>query len=289
LFKKQRKEEKRMKRIFAMFLILAATFGLAACQTSNEFDVEEETQIVVGLEAAYAPFNWAVPEANDYTVELEGQPGMYADGFDVVMAQEIADELGLELVIKAIEWDGLIPALLSGEIDLIIAGMSPTPERAETVAFTDEYYRSEQVMVVNSDGDYVDATSLDDFANARVVAQLGTLQDDLIDQINNVNHLEPLNDYPTLTTALLNEAADAFVAELPVAQGVVQSNPNQFSIVSFTEGNGFEVSDADVAVAIALRQEDVTLLGLINDILATISTETRNGYMESALSRQPQA
>lgn len=278
-----------MKRVFAMFLVLAATFGLAACGASNEFDVEEATQIVVGLEAAYAPFNWATPDENDFTVEISGQSGMYADGFDVVMAQQIADELGLELVIKAIEWDGLIPALLSGEIDLIIAGMSPTPERAETVAFTDEYYRSEQVMVVNSDGNYVDATSLSDFENARVVAQLGTLQDDLIDQIEGVNHLEPLNDYPTLTTALLNEAADAFVAELPVAQGVVQSNPDQFSIVTFAEGQGFEASDSDVAVAIALRQEDVTLLGLINDILATISTETRNGYMEAALNRQPQS
>jgi len=278
-----------MKRIFAFVLILAATFSLVACGTSSEFDVEEETQIVVGLEAAYAPFNWATPDTNDFTVEIDGQPGMYADGFDVVMAQEIANELGLELVIRAIEWDGLIPALLAGEIDLIIAGMSPTPERAETVAFTEEYYRSEQVMVVNAEGDYADATSLDDFNGARVVAQLGTLQDDLIDQITGVNHLEALNDYPTLTTALMNGAADAFVAELPVAQGVVQSNPEQFSIVEFADGQGFEVSDEDVVVSIALRQEDVTLLDLINDILATISNDTRNAYMEAALGRQPQS
>lgn len=277
-----------MKRIFTMFMILAATFGLVACGASAEFDVETETQIIIGLEASYAPFNWATAQTNEYTVEISGQPGTYADGFDVVMAGQIADELGLELVIKAIEWDGLIPALLSGEIDLIIAGMSPTPERAETVAFTDEYYRSEQVMVVNTEGDYSNATSLNDFSGARVVAQLGTLQDDLIDQIDGVNHLDPLNDYPTLTTALINDAADAFVAELPVAQGVVQSNPDQFSIVSFVSGSGFEASDEDVAVSIALRQEDVTLLGLINDILAVISTETRNAYMEDALSRQPQ-
>lgn len=277
-----------MKRIFTMVLILATTFSLVACKASAEFDVEVETQIVVGLEAAYAPFNWATAQTNDYTVAISGQPGTYADGFDVVMATEIAEALGLELVIKAIEWDGLIPALLSGEIDLIIAGMSPTPDRAETVAFTDEYYRSEQVMVVNVDGNYADATSLDDFSGARVVAQLGTLQDDLIDQIDGVNHLDPLNDYATLTTALINNAADAFVAELPVAQGVVQSNPDQFAIVSFASGSGFEASDEEVAVSIALRQEDVALLGLINDILATISSDTRNGYMEDALSRQPQ-
>ncbi len=277
-----------MRKIFTMFLILATTFSLVACATSEEFDVESETRIVVGLEAAYAPFNWATPTTNNYTVPISGQPGSYADGFDVVMAQEIADQLGLELVIKAIDWDGLIPALLSGEIDLIIAGMSPTEERAQTVAFTEEYFRSEQVMVVNSNSDYAEATSLNDFSGARVVAQLGTLQNDLISQINGVIHLDPLKDYPTLTTALMNQVADAFVAELPVALGVVQSNPEQFTIVSFEGGNGFEADDEDVAVAIALRQEDVTLLALINDILATISTEVRNGYMEAALSRQPQ-
>ena len=62
------------------------------------------------------------------------------------MSQIIADELGLELVVKAIEWDGLIPALLSGEIDLIIAGMSPTSEEHKLLS-PKEYYRSEQVMV----------------------------------------------------------------------------------------------------------------------------------------------
>lgn len=278
-----------MRRIFLSVLLFVFVLGLASCGQAGEFDVDSQTEIVVGLEAAYAPFNWATPTQNDFTVELDGQSNMYVDGFDVVMASEIAEELGLDLVVKAIEWDGLIPALLSGEIDLIIAGMSPTAERAQTVNFTDEYYRSEQVIVVNSSGNYSDATSLTDFDGARIVAQLGTLQDDLIDQINNVTHLDALNDYPTLTTALTNEAADGFVAELPVAQGVVQSNPEQFTYISFAEGNGFSVSDVDVAVAVALRQEDVTLLDLINDILAGISTETRNGYMEAALTRQPQA
>ncbi|MCD4826850.1 MAG: transporter substrate-binding domain-containing protein [Acholeplasmataceae bacterium] len=278
-----------MKKVLGIVLLFVLVIGLASCGSTGEFDVDSESEIVVGLEAAYAPFNWATPDQNDFTVELDGQSGMYVDGFDVVMASQIAEELGLTLVVKAIEWDGLIPALLSGEIDLIIAGMSPTAERAQTVSFTDEYYRSEQVIVVNTSGNYADATSLTDFSGARIVAQLGTLQDDLIDQIANVNHLEALNDYPTLTTALTNQAADGFVAELPVAQGVVQSNPTQFTYISFTEGNGFSVSDEDVAVAVALRQEDVALLALINAILADISTETRNGYMEAALSRQPQA
>lgn len=275
-----------MKKFLTALMLAVGVITLASCQSSEGFDVDQASEIVVGLEAAYAPFNWATPTTNEFTVPIEGQPNMYADGFDIVMASEIASGLGLRLVVKAIEWDGLIPALLAGEIDMIIAGMSPTSERAQTVLFTDEYFRSEQVLVVRQNGNYVDATDLSDFNGARVVAQLGTLQDDLIDQIDGVNHLPALNDYPTLITALLNNAADAFVAELPVALGAVASNPNELSIVRLS--SGFEVSEEDVIVSVALRQEDIDLQSRINAILQTISSDTRNAYMEQALSRQPQ-
>lgn len=276
-----------MRKLVTLIILLTAIFTVSACSTDSGFDITSETEIVVGLEAAYAPFNWATPTENSFTVPIANQSGFYADGFDVVMAQEIADALGLTLVIRAIEWDGLIPALLAGEIDLIIAGMSPTSERAQTVAFSDPYFQSEQVMVVQNDGDFANATSLTDFNGARIVAQLGTLQDDLIDQIPGVNHLDAVNDYATLVTSLLNNASDGFVAELPVAMGIVAANPS-LSYITFTDGNGFSVSAEDVTVSVALRQEDTALLSAINEALATISTETRNGYMEAALTRQPQ-
>ena len=287
LLKKQRKEEESMRKIFLLIVLFTAVLTVSACSTEGGFDLTTETEIVVGLEAAYAPFNWATPTENGFTVPIANQTGFYADGFDVVMAQEIADALGLTLVIRAIEWDGLIPALLAGEIDLIVAGMSPTSERAQTVAFSDPYFQSEQVMVVRNDGNYADASSLADFTGARVVAQLGTLQDDLIDQITGVNHQAALNDYASLVTALLNNASDAFVAELPVAMGIVAANPS-LSYITFIDGNGFTVTPEDVTVSVALRQEDTALLSAINDALNAISTETRNGYMEAALSRQPQ-
>jgi ABC-type amino acid transport substrate-binding protein len=287
LLKKQRKEEESMRKIILLIVLITAVFTVSACNTKGGFDLTTKTEIVVGLEAAYAPFNWATPIENSFTVPIANQSGFYADGFDVVMAQEIADALGLTLVIRAIDWDGLIPALLAGEIDLIIAGMSPTSERAQTVAFSDPYFQSEQVMVVRNDGDYADATSLNDFNGARIVAQLGTLQDDLIDQITGVNHQAALNDYASLVTALLNNASDGFVAELPVALGIVAANPS-LSYISFTNGNGFTVSAEDVTVSVALRQEDTALLSAINDALNAISNETRNNYMEAALSRQPQ-
>ena len=286
LSKKQRKEEESMKRIFVLFVLAAVSLGLAACQGSEAIDPDNVDQIVVGLEAAYAPFNWTTTTTSEFSHPLDGQPGTYADGYDVVIAQIIAEALGAELVIKQIDWDGLIPSLDSGNIDLIIAGMSPTPVRAESVLFTDEYFRSEQVMVVLNTGNYANATTLADFSGARVVAQQGTLQDDLIDQIPSVNHLTPLATYAFLLQEVVSGTADAFVAELPVAQAMAATNSN-ISIIQFAEGDGFTVTDEEVIVSIALRLVDTPLRDRINEILADISMSERTEMMTAALNRQP--
>ncbi len=263
-----------MYRLFTVFL-LGLTVVLAGC-TTNEDD------LVVGLECNYAPFNWT---DNSEGVEIEQANG-YCAGYDVTVAQEISDGLDKDLRVRKIDWDGLIPALNSGEIDVIIAGMSPTEERKESVSFTDEYFRSEQVMVVRSDSDYTGAESLEDFEEARVIAQQGTLQDDLIPQIDNVDHASPLNDYPSLVEQVRSGISDAFVAELPVALSVTDSDES-LEMVRFEEGSGFDVEDEQITVSVALRKDDTSLRDEINDILASIDEETRQEWMEEALSNQP--
>jgi putative lysine transport system substrate-binding protein len=113
------------------------------------------------------------------------------------------------------------------------------------------------------------------------------LQNDLISQIPNVNHLPPLSNYQALAVAVSSQAADAFVAELPVALGLVNANPSVYRMIQFAEGLGFEVDESDVAVSVALRQIDVDLLSAINEALSTISIEQRNDWMAAALDRQP--
>lgn len=272
-----------MRRMFVVLTVLFA-LTLSACSTSS-YEVEEGNTLVVGLEAAYAPYNWTTQAQNEFTVPLSGQPGAYVDGYDVVVAQYIADELGLVLEVKAIEWDGLIPALQAGQIDVIIAGMSPTSERAQTVNFSSEYYRAQQVMVVRTDSSFAAATTLAGFTGAKVVAQLGTLQDDLIDQIPSVIHQTPLDSYNALTNSVLSGVADAFIAELPVAMSIVQSNSN-LTFINFTGSNGFTVSEEDITTAVALRKRDNALLEAINGVLAELSVETRDAWMLAALNRQ---
>lgn len=105
----------------------------------------------VGMECAYEPYNWTdISGASFGAVPIsgEGKTGLYANGYDVQIAKYIAARLGMKLEIYSIEWDSLLPALESGAIDAIAAGMSPTAERAEQIDFTDTYYESNLVVII---------------------------------------------------------------------------------------------------------------------------------------------
>lgn len=285
-----------MKRLVLWLLLVLFALVFVSCDKATEASTTTNTPtittsrqtLVVGMEAAYAPFNWTVAEdqAFDGAIPIFGSSN-YVDGYDVMIAAYIAEALEMDLVIKAIEWDGLIPSLVtSQEIDLIIAGMSPTAQRAQTVAFSDEYYQSTHVVVLRSDSIYASAQSIDDFAGANAVAQLSTIYDDLISQLEGANHLSPLGDVPTIITGINQGTYDLTILELPVALGVVETNPD-LTYITFTETNGFQIAYEDATVAIALRQEETDLLSAINDVLATLSSEEREAMMSEALSRQP--
>ena len=104
-----------------------------------------------------------------------------------------------------------------------------------------------------------------------------------VDQIPGVNHMTPLASYPLMVLSLQNGEADALTAELPVATGVVTSNPN-LAIVRFAEGQGFQ---ADTTVSIAVKKGNTQLLNEVQAALDTIDTDTRNQWMTDAVSRQP--
>lgn len=117
---------------------------------TSEAPAEPVGTLKVAMECAYAPFNWTdmdTPSIGAVAISGEGKENMYANGYDVQIAQYIANKLGMKLEIYAIEWDGLIPALNSGAVDAIVAGMSPTAEREEQIDFTNVYYSSNLVII----------------------------------------------------------------------------------------------------------------------------------------------
>ena len=100
------------------------------------------------MECAYAPFNWTQTTDANGAVPISGKDNLYANGYDVQVAKYIASELGMALEVYSYEWDSLIPAVQSGAVDAIAAGMSPTAERAKEVDFTDCYYNSNLVVII---------------------------------------------------------------------------------------------------------------------------------------------
>ena len=252
-------------------------------ETGKDTETKKET-FKVGLEAAYPPFNWTQLDASNGAVPIDGSKE-FAGGYDVEIAKQIADGLGKELVIVKTEWDGLLPALISGKIDAIIAGMSPTEERKQSIDFTDNYYESELVMVVKKGGAYENATSIQDFSGAKITAQLNTFHYTVIDQIQGVKKETAMDNFPAMRVALEAGAIDGYVSERPEGVSASAANAN-FAMVVFNQG--FETTPDETAVAVGLRK-DSELTAKINEVLTGISKEKRIEIMDNAIKIQPAA
>ena len=131
--------------------------ALSAGKEVDEFSISCEAPattngtLKVGMECAYEPYNWTDTEGTTLgavPISGEGKDGLYANGYDVQIAQYVANKLGMKLEIYATEWDSLLPALESGTIDAIVAGMSPTAEREKEIDFTSTYYESNLVVII---------------------------------------------------------------------------------------------------------------------------------------------
>ncbi|MNW47683.1 Arginine-binding extracellular protein ArtP precursor [compost metagenome] len=264
----------------SILMLLSAMLVLAGCNSGSK----DDNTFKVGLEAGYAPFNWTQNGEANGGVTIDGS-AEYAGGYDVEIAKKIADGLGKKLVIVKTEWNGLVPALTSGKIDAIIAGMSPTAERKESIDFSDNYYKSNLVMVVKKGGSYEGATSIQDFSGAKITAQLNTFHYSVIDQINGVNKQPAMDDFPAMRVALESGAIDGYVSELPEGVSAAAANEN-FAYVEFTEG--FTTSDDDTAIAVGLEKGS-DLTEKINEILAGISEDERAAIMNDAIKNQPAA
>ncbi len=271
-----------MRRILAVLMIIMSTsLILAGCGT--KIDAEGDGVFKVGMEAGYAPFNWTQNDDSNGAVQIEGTQE-FAAGYDVEIAKKIAEGLGEELMIVKIEWDGLVPALKSGTIDAIIAGMSPTEKRKESIDFTDNYYMSDLVMVVAKGGEYENATSLSDFSGAKVTAQLNTFHYDVIDQIEGVEKQTAMDNFSAIRVALESGVIDAYLTERPEAVSASAAN-DKFTFVELEDG--FETSPDDTAIAVGINKGNEDLIEEINGILEGINAEEQQNIMDQAILNQP--
>lgn len=261
-------------------MLIMSTLILSGCTTTRN----TKDNFIVGMEAAYQPFNWQAIKRGSSGVYLDGGAGI-ADGYDVVIANKIAKKIHRKLVIKKISWEGLPSALESGEIDAIIAGMTASPEREKGMDFTTPYYSSEMVMIVRKNSKEANYDSVAQFKGSKVMGQKNTNYDTIIDQIKGVKHQTPKATYPELVMALRTGDADGVTAELPVATGICKAN-KELSIVKFKPGKGFDI-DTTVSIGLKNNSRKTKLFKDVQRALNSISQEERVKIMEEAVNRAP--
>ena len=285
----------KLRTFTALLLAAIMLFALTACgsqaaddsssdqqQEQQDTTTNESNEFRVGMECAYAPNNWQESEATDSNVPVENVAGTYAEGYDVQIAKAIADGLGKELVIVKLSWDGLIDALNQGQIDAIIAGMMDTAERRESINFSEPYRETTYGLMVLADSPYLNATSIQDFSGAAVLGQQGTALDDVIDQIEGVDK-KSYPDFTDLLNALKSGAIDGYVAEEPTALEVCGKDDTLTYLPFVNNDTGFTATDAETGIAVAF-QTGSSMVATVNDILATIPTETRQALMAQMVS-----
>lgn len=256
---------KKLVFLLLPFLILFSQFfptvqAAAEEEEDERYDaIMERGELIVGLSADYAPY--------EFHTTINGEDEIV--GFDISIAQKIADDMGVDLRIEEMGFDALLGALDTERIDLIISGMSPTPERLQEVDFSDPYMNSQQRLVVREE-DQDTYTDVDQFEDVPVSVQKQTTQEELANDELEGSQVTSLQQTSDVIMNLKNGSVEASVLEGPVAEAYVDENDDlALSDLEFEEGAK--------ETAVALPKDSPILSENINNSIQTINEE---GLME---------
>lgn len=281
------------KKFISLFvcLIMAATV-FTGCGSKESSTSEKKKVLRVGMECAYAPFNWTQSDKKlsngDKAVPIFGTSD-YAYGYDVMLAQKLADELGMTLEIHKVEWSSIVLGMNSGDYDVIIAGMGYTEERDKSVDFTDPYYIRNNVIIVKKDGDYADAKKLSDFKGASATTQIGTIWEQYVPQIPDVEKLTYYETTSEVVMAVSTGTADCAVLDEPTAMSAAMSNPD-ITYIKLDDSDGFKVPEGQsLNVCIAVKEGNSELQKKLDDAMDKIgwNEDKMKEYMDLAVTLQP--
>ncbi|MBX9136315.1 MULTISPECIES: transporter substrate-binding domain-containing protein [unclassified Clostridium] len=257
-----------IKKVVACALLGIMTMGFVGCGVADNKTtdgnkgegkdllntIQEKGKVVVGMSADYAPYEFHYIDENGKDV---------IGGFDVDIANEIADALGVDLVIQEMDFDALVAALPAGKVDLVISGMNPTEERAKVVDFSEIYYNSKHGILVRSE-DADKFKTFKDLEGVKVGVQLGSTQEQIAKaEIPNVD-LQQLANVNNLILELKAGKVDAIVMEKPVAEMAVKSNP-ELAVGEPT----YEEKTGGNAVGVAKNNEQ--LLAKVNEVIKELN------------------
>ena len=262
--------------------------GDAAADTTAADSGEKKT-LRVAMECAYAPYNWTQPDDSNGAVAI-ADSNEFAYGYDVMMAKKICEELGYDLEIVRLDWDSLIPAVTTGQVDCVIAGQSITSERLQAVDFTEPYYYATIVTLVKEGSKYADAKSVADLAGATCTSQQSTIwYNTCLPQIQDANVLAATASAPNMLMSLNADKCDLVVTDQPTGKGALIAYPN-FKMIEFGGGDAdFQVTDEDINIGISLKKGNTELKDAINSVLTKMTKDDFSKMMDEAISVQPLA
>lgn len=280
------------RRLSAAALAALMTLGLTACSGGEESSTAaksglEDGVLTVAMECAYAPYNWTQADDSNGAVPIKDSNN-YANGYDVIIAKKLAEELGVELEIVKSDWDSLIPAVQSGTVDCVIAGQSITADRMQQVDFTEPYFYATIVTLTKSDSQYASAASVADLSGATATSQMNTIwYNNCLPQIPDANILPAQADAPAMLVALNSGTCDIVVTDKPTGLAACVAYPD-FTMLDFTGTEGeFEVSDEDINIGISLKKGNTALKEKLDSVLSTMTEEGFTELMDQAISVQP--
>lgn len=256
----------KIKKVLSGILLGVLSLGLVACSnTSDKNDttqlekIKENGKLVIATSADYPPY--------EFHKEVDGKDTIV--GFDIMVAEEIAKELGVNLEIKDMKFDGLLAALQAGNVDMVVAGMTATEERKQAVNFTQEYYKGEIAILINKK-DLEKYTSLESLKDINVGAQKASLQESFaIDTIKATN-MKLLSKIPDLVLELKNGNIDALVCTKQAVTGYLK----QYTELTYANIEIGEYGSEGTAIAIK-KSDDLSLVEKSNEILSKLKSENK--------------
>ena len=247
---------KKLLNVLVIALVLitvpAMAFAGGASDKSALQTVKDRGRLIVGTEAQYAPYEFKDMDANIV-------------GCDMYIAQQIADELGVGLEIVDMAFDGIIPAVQSGQVDLGIAAFTNTPERAEVIDFSDVYEESLQYLVVAAGHEDV-YTTPESLAGLKVGAQRGTIQSQLIMKTMPDSELFELAKYPELAIEVQNGNIAGLVVDAAVGDSIIASSEGKLVKANYT----FDSKEATFGKSVVLKKGSDDLKAEVNKVIQRI-------------------
>lgn len=237
-----------MKKILLvmMMLLTACSMILAGCGGDKKESAEKVLR--VGTEPSFAPFEFQKEGSNEFT------------GFDIELIQAIGKQMGYKVEIQNMGFDALIPALTSGNIDVAIAGMSINEERKKVIAFSDPYYTSGLIIMVDKNNN--DIKSLADLEGKRIACQIGTTGEKKSRSIPNAV-VTAFNTQSEASMELKNGGADAVINDAPVVDYYLAQGGSE---VAKTVGEKMEAEN----YGIGIKKENTQLVADINKAMAEL-------------------